>query len=102
SSSPIASGALGLLSKETNAVQHLTSTCPSGVEPPVQPLVLLLQMCDPREKVDARRSAAVRLHVLQSRFGKLRPATKARQLVGEVADQCIQLLKRNVLSRFVV
>jgi hypothetical protein len=90
-----------LLPKETNAIEHLTSSVPSFFKTQLQVRVLSLEFCD-SFRARARRAGG-RLESFDSRLSVKCAAAERRQLVTEVTDELVEIRKRRFqLSLFVV
>jgi hypothetical protein len=90
-----------LLSKESNAIEHLARFSASFFETKLQICVLTLELLD---SFRARsRSARGRLERFDARLCVKRAATKRRELVTEMTNQLVEIGKRLFqLSLFVV
>jgi hypothetical protein len=87
-----------LLPEKSYAIKHLFSASPRRVEAGLKLLVLALELRDAAGKLEARRSAFVCFELLQPSFRRQCPATEARELFREMANQSVQLANGGVFN----
>jgi hypothetical protein len=93
---------LGLLSEKPHAIQHLSDPVCYRIQPSLECGVLSFELDHALSQIDARRAAFDVFDVLESGFRGECAASERRKLVREVADECVELTKRSLLSSRVV